>query len=593
MLLSGTIEPPPWAQGLISAIERRTGTLYDATWVDDQPADHDERRNRGYSFGSEYAAQSSPNNKGTSSRLRKSRKNSTAADEDEYGDRYDENTARSPEPTGSKERMAMMANQYKGRLRGYSLGSFGRKNSSGGSGSSTPTRKSARDRSHSTATPNTRYHDEDYFDENDDYLGESQNNHRNSAAHTRRRGFTDAQTDIPIASPSSIIASKSSKLTDFMKRPVMPTRKSTSSVQQSMSKSTNKDKESSSSRWRPSTSSKKEKNRLQYTGRYDSDEERYGKDDFGRSSHVSQRDDTVNASPFGDRFNQVEHRFSSEHEDEDGVYGYRDAATSSRNNGSSSGSKSRFGNSMNALSRPLNKRSATAPVQSGAYRPYHDEDNDEELEGVLEYVGNGHDNSSRSENRPSVYGFSERFDENTARQSFESLDSQRQPQITIFKHTVESDNPFEESTANTSSSTSRQNNDGQFFSAQESKDLLSTLDEEIPLSSSYSDVERPTHRLDSRQFNRAKNGQHGDRHRSGSQHYDDEDAESIRSIDSAREYMVVGQKAHKIPLRVREVDNDLMTSPTQLYQTDTAIPSEKKEWRVATFDFEGGQVSHI
>ncbi|KAK9893437.1 DUF500-domain-containing protein [Cystobasidium minutum MCA 4210] len=602
MLLSGALEAPPWAQGLINAIERHAGTLFDATWVDDQPSDHEERRNRGYSFGSEFAAQSSAHNSPTSSKLKKGQRGHSysgssardpgAADEDEYGDAYDERTTRSPPDlqgvTSSKDRMAIMANQYKGRLRGYSLGSFGKKNnSSGGSGSSTPTRKNARDRSHSTATPRTRYD----IDE-DNYVDDEYNDYRTTGPQypSRRRGFSDAQDGAQPSSPggSSALAKSGSKFTEFMKRPVMPTRKSTSSVQ-TMSKSAGAN--SSSSRWKPGTSSKKEKNRLQYSGRYDSDEDRYGRDDFGGgpARNGNGRKNSAGASvdsPFGDQFNQVEHRFSSEHEDEDGVYGYRGSAAAT---GNSQTKTSRF---MPSLPRPANKRSSTAPVQTGGYRPYHDDngsDGEDDYNDVLQYTGNGRQSSDSRPAKNSVYGFSERFDENTARASFDSLD--QPPAIAVFKHTVaESDNPFDEATSATTPSSSRRDNGGQFFTQQESKDLLSTLDEEIPLSSSYSDVERPTHRLDSRQFaSRNSNGN------SRTPRYDDHDNdnESIRSIDSSKEYMVVGQKAHKIPLKVREVDNDLMTSPTDMYKTNTALPAsitaKKKEWRVATFDFEGGQ----
>lgn len=594
MLLSGALEPPPWAQGLISAIERHSGTLFDATWVDDQPSDHEERRNRGYSFGSEFAAQSSTNS--PTSKLKKSQRGSshnTRADEDEYGDRYDEDRARSPPDsqgiTSSRDRMAVMANQYKGRLRGYSLGSFGKKNNSSGgsvSGSSTPTRKNARDRSHSTATPRTRYDDYGHGD----YIDDDYNDYRTSGPqYTRRRGFSDAQDDAPPVSPGgSSLASKGAKFTEFMKRPVMPARKSTSSVQ-TMSKSTKENSSSTSSRWKPGSHTKKEKNRLQYSGKYDSDEGRYGRDNLGAARDTRNDGRRKNTSgidsPFGDQFNQVEHRFSSEHEDEDGVYGYRDSSAAARDKKSDS-KASRF---MSGLSRPANTRSSTAPVQSGAYRPYHDDDasdGEDGYDGVIQYTGNGRGQDRNGPARSSVYAFSERFDENTARQSFDSLD--QQAPIAIFKHTVESENPFDESTSATIPQRIGKNNgEGQFFSHQESKDLLSTLDEELPLSSSYSDVERPTHRLDSRQFNRNNGNKNGNYH---TEDYDD-DNESIRSIDSSKEYMVVGQKAHKIPLKVRQVDNDLMTSPTEMYQTDTAKPSGKKEWRVATFDFEGGQVS--
>lgn len=586
MLLSGAIEPPSWAQGLVNAIERRTGTLFDSTWVDDQPSDHEERRNRGYSFGSEHAAQSSSNSP-TNAKLKKTRKNSNAGDdqlddEDNDSNRWDGygETARNPDITSSKDRMAVMASQYKGRLRGYSLGSFGKgKTGSGGSGSSTPTKKNARERSYSTATPRTRFEDQ----EGDNYVDDDYNDYRTSSQPPRRRGFSDNMDDLP-PSPLSASTSKASKFTDFMKRPVMPMRKSTSSVQ-TMSKNGNSSP--ASSRWKPNVTTKKEKNRLQYSGKYDSDEERdrYGRDEDDFSSSRARQNERrgINSSgrvdsPFGDQFNQVEHRFSSEHEDESGVYGYRDAPSSTGKD-RNGGSKSRF-----SLSRPKNQRSATAPVQNNGYKPYNETDEDEhdnDYDDVVQFGGNGAGRKNPDKPAKSnVYAFSERFDENTARQSFDSLD---QP-IAIFKHTVEADNPFDEST-----SAAPRRNDGEFFSAKESRDLLSTLDEDLPLSSSYSDVERPTHRLDSRQFNRNNNG----RNAAGYQDRYDEDNESIRSIDSSKEYMFVGQKAHRVPLKVREVDNDLMHSPTEMYQTDTAVPSKKKEWRIATFDFEGGQVSAV
>lgn len=581
MLLSGVIEPPAWAQGLINAIERRAGTVYDATWVDDQPSDHEDRRNRGYSFGSEHAAQSSnPSSPVGNAKLRKSRRSDNAQEETQYGDddnpnRWDgyEETARNPAITSSKDRMSVMANQFQGRLRGYSLGSFvGKgKNGSGGSGSSTPARKSARERSNSTATPRTR------FEENEDYIDDDYNDYRTSAQHPRSRGFSDSRNNAPSPSLTSS-TSKVSKLTELMKRPVMPTRKSTSSVQ-TMSKNSR----DSPSRWKPNASTKKEKNRLQYAGRYDSDEDnRYGTDDFTSSRARDNRSGGRKVdSPFGDQFNQVEHRFSSEHEDGDSVYGYRN------NEREKNETKSRF---MPKMGRPKAQRSSTAPVQNTGYKPYNDVDHDynnEEIDydDIVQFGGNGNGNKPAKTN---VYAFSERFDENTARQSFDSLDQQP---IAIFKHTVESDNPFDEST---SAAPTHSQRDNEFFSAKESRDLLSTLDEEIPLSSSYSDVERPTHRLDSRQFNRNKNGNNG-RNTAGYQQddYDDNDNDSIRSIDSAKEYMFVGQKAHKVPLKVKQVDNDFTQSPTEYNQNDKIPFPREKEWRIATFDFEGGQVSLI
>lgn len=585
MLLSGAIDPPAWAQGLITAIERRTGTLFDSTWVDDQPSDHEERRNRGYSFGSEHAAQSSSNSPVSNAKLRKSRRSDNAADESQIGDEEDPNrwdgyrqAARNMEPTSSRDRMAVMANQFQGRLRGYSLGSFGKGKT--GSGSSTPTRKPARERSYSTATPRTRFENDgdEYFDDAyDDYRTSSQ---------PRSRGFSDNLDDIP-PSPTSTSAStntsKVSKFTEMMKRPVMPMRKSTSSVQTMSNRNGSKDSPNTGSRWKPNASTKKEKNRLQYTGRYDSDEDSYGRagggNGFGSSSSRREGRSRPSAdSPFGDQFHQVEHRFSSEVEDDDNsVYGYRNAERekdSSRNR------------VMSSAARPRTQRSSTAPVQNNGYRPYQDDDEDDDIgyDDVVQYNDNKRDGNGDSASRSNVYAFSERFDENTARQSFDSLD--QQPAIAIFKHTVESDNPFDEAT---SAATTSSRPDNEFFTAKESRDLLSTLDEELPLSSSYSDVERPTHRLDSRQFNRNKNG-NGRNAGAYGERYDD-DNDSIRSIDSTKEYMFVGQKAHRVPLKVKEVHNDLMQSPTEMYHTDTSLPSMKKEWRIATFDFEGGQVS--
>lgn len=581
MLLSGAIEPPAWAQGLINAIERRAGTLFDSTWVDDQPSDHEERRNRGYSFGSEHAAQSSSNSPVNNAKLRKSRRSDNAADESQIGDEDDPNrwdgygqAARNVGLTSSKDRMAVMANQFQGRLRGYSLGSFGKGKT--GSGSSTPTKKTARERSYSTATPRTRFEDE-----GDDYFDDAHNDYRTSSQ-PRARGYSDAQDDIPESPTSASIGatSKVSKFTEMMKRPVMPMRKSTSSVQ-TMSKN-GKDSSNTASRWKPNASTKKEKNRLQYSGRYDSDEERYGRkgdeNDFGSfGSKREQRNRPSADSPFGDQFNQVEHRFSSElEEDDNSIYGYRDAGKEKNT------SKNRF---LSSSSRPSAQRSSTAPVQNNGYRPYQDdEDDDIGYDDVLQYDNKKKESNGNKSSKANVYAFSERFDENTARQSFDSLD--QQPAIAIFKHTVESDNPFDEATSATATSSKR---DNEFFTAKESRDLLSTLDEEIPLSSSYSDVERPTHRLDSRQFNRNKNG--NSRNATGYGNRYDDDNDSIRSIDSTKEYMFVGQKAHRVPLKVTEVHNDLMHSPTEMYKTDTSQPSVKKEWRIATFDFEGGQVS--
>lgn len=76
-LLTGQVDPPHFAEGLIECITRRGGSGLDSTWIDDAPSPMDSPglasagRNRGYSFGSPNSAlgSSTNSNSGRSSPL--------------------------------------------------------------------------------------------------------------------------------------------------------------------------------------------------------------------------------------------------------------------------------------------------------------------------------------------------------------------------------------------------------------------------------------------------------------------------------------------------------------------------------------------
>ena len=550
-LLSGQIEPPPWAATLINALEHRAGTHFDQNWIDDQPSDFEERRNRGYSFGGDYAARSSDGPK------------------------------ISPKDTLGK-----------GRLRGYSLGSFGRSKSS--SGRSSPAEEiSRRNRSYtSSSSPGARkYRDNgnnsNTSSDNDDDRNEEHRQDRDIEAYNSPE---PDRYDIP-PSPSSTTSSKSQRFSDFLKRPVLPNRSSASAVaavirsrasplggrSRSDSKSSKAGK--SIGEWPATASSEDEQ--------LEQDRPRDMKDTRKESTfatHFSSRsppdspptrddgNESSIASPFEDRFSPVEQRFrterhAGERENRTGKTAYNgedapvDRSPSPSFQKKKKKKSSLLGSAASALARPLARRSATAPVVRHVYDSDQEDDDEDELGSRYKSFDNRGDRD--------FFPDRNRVSHSTGRSAASSdmEDDNEAGFIAIHR------NPFEDSSNATGTTapprkapTSYSSNSGvsgKNIAAHDTRDLLSTLDEDEPItSSSFSSMEQPRHRLDLLYSK------------------DNHDTRSIRSIDSNVEF-TFGDKTHKL----RQVTNDL-----QGKESKPKYSLDKKESRMATFDFAGGEV---
>ena len=392
-ILSGQIEVPPWASMLIQCIERKIGTELDSKWVDDAPSDVDEAsgRSRGYSFGTEFASQGSEHAE------------NEGRERDRPRDRgLSQSTRERLHEASAAEKGGVMG--VGNRLRGYSLGSFGRSKS----GSSTPSREAAyngRDRANSAADPKYRYRgdesdkDEEYFDNGGRSRFSGGMDARQSVSRQSQYSFNDDQ-DIP-PSPSSIgsASSRTQRFTEFMKRPVLPARKSTSALStvsrpggerspysggsgaHSPTNSRARSGTLGSFRNKDNAGGSRRKGRLEFSGKYSSsdDETNNARPDRRRlsASDKEERDDQdtgsarnsdlATASPFADRFGkEVEHRFSDEEEGDDDRFG-SGGKLGKRGNRSRSGTGG-FSGGDDRPTRPTfgKKQSSTGKLLSGA-----------------------------------------------------------------------------------------------------------------------------------------------------------------------------------------------------------------------------------
>lgn len=567
MLLSGQVPPPPWANMLISSIERKLGSTIEANWIDDAPRfDHSDeeenRRNRGYSFGSEHAHQSSDNTPVHSP---------TKDLKTRAKDRLSMSVGgRSKSNDGEWDRTAsgLSASTGGNRSRGYSLGSFG-----GGKGI-----KSAFSSKRSGDT--------------------SPGNPGSQSAHGRERSSTYSQGDPdyryryeddddnqpPSPSASSSVSSRSARFTEFMRRPVLPTRKSASAVQSFNANSADMRDGGSplgSGRNRSQSNAKKPKNggsksRMEYRGRYDDSTEdddalgfphaNFGGVTQARASRdgaaAADDDDGGTSSPFADpdRFgavHSVEHRFDEEAYDD--RYDKRASdRQASRYSPTMSKRKSVLSTAAGVFSRPLTKRSATAPTPrrrgTQEQRASYDDDAEEERRDRL-----------RREREEDDY-FGDTRGTGASREVVSGIKLYPDEYSDDDEHAANHANPFgdhhepDEDGRHTSRDASHSRDTYHSRDAFQTRDLLSTLteDEDANLHGSrHAAVVQPAHRLD-----RYGLGDH------------DGDSRSIRSIDSENEF-TFGTKAHRLPIKMER--NDLSGKP--------------KEMRTATFDFEGGEVS--
>lgn len=637
-ILTGQISPPGWANVLVQAIERRVGTLISDTWIDDAPSDVDEDgQRRGYSFGSEFASLGSTANGGrdrrggtSSPRARLDRLQTSEGDWGDAGNADDREY-------GSSKTAA-------GRLRGYSLGSF-RKSKSG---TSTPTRRAAigRYRAYSAADPSYRHRD----DEAEDF-GRDRDRYEDDGEFSRpERSASRLSDDIAPPSPSSTTssASRARRVTDFMKRPVLPARKSTSAIDRFNDGRTSPTMQRSSpltggggGRTRSGTlassiGGRGTKSRLERTGRYSSEDEGVdGVDDAvvkgDRASPFADK-----ASPFADRFGEVEHRFSDNEDEPDNPSNRRRGGSASRSRElavrpSRSGSGSVAASVLSSLSRPklgsrkssgtgvaagaagaaasavsattsvvkgvfkarpgLSKRSATAPNfsrddgewDSAAYRRRQRGgfEDDDDADGI----SYGRLEGGRYDDDLEDILVDSRQQGGRSNDVTDTTDDE-QGQIRINRP----ENPFAEG------SSKQRKGDGFFGSARENRNIIASLDEadEADLHLTGSSFEshnlaRPTHRLESRTASISG------RPRALPLH-DDDDASSIRSLDSSKGEATFAGRAVKPSTRVLETEADFLSQlepGLRFLKTDTRTASSardsKKEYRVATFDFEGGE----
>lgn len=354
-ILSGQIEVPPWASMLIQSIERKIGTELDSKWVDDAPSDVDEAsgRSRGYSFGTEFASQSSSGYGHGHGGEGEGRERERERDRDRPRDRgLSQSTRERLHEASAAEKGGTMG--VGNRLRGYSLGSFGRSKS----GSSTPSREAAyngRDRANSAADPKYRYRGGESDNDDEDFGNGSRSRFsggidaRQSVSRQSQYSFNEHQ-DVP-PSPSSIgsASSRTQRFTEFMKRPVLPARKSTSALStvsrpggerspyscgsgaHSPTSSRARSGTLGSFRNRDNAGGSGRKGKLEFSGKYSSSEENdngarpdrrrlSASDEDERDDHDHELGDARDAgldttSPFADKFGkEVEHRFSDEDE---------------------------------------------------------------------------------------------------------------------------------------------------------------------------------------------------------------------------------------------------------------------------------------
>ena len=556
MLLSGQVDPPPWAGKLIQTLEQKLGRPFDHNWIDDQPSDFEERRNQEYYFGSENASRSSDGPKS------------------------------SPKDTLGK-----------GRLRGYSLGSFGRSKSS--SGSASPAGPSfKRDRGNSSASsPGARRYRDEYDVGNTDRSPE-RSQERDEVIDAYNGSDQDANEDPN--SPSSTSSSRSQRFLNFKKRPVLSSRKSTSAAAEMRSsplsgRSRSGSKVSRRSIWEwPDTIEQNEDKHLDREQHSSSNSSSDSEPEGGRSElqidtrvngknspkYSSARIDrdrytSPTTSPFADRFSPTvdKHFESNNHKNKSRFRGNDYDDQHPADNGGPSQypqekkkKPSLLESAANALARPLTRRSATAPVVRRVYNSDDQDasDGDDHFASRYKIFDDERDN-----------GFAERnsVGHTAGGQSADSSDTEEgneHGQIAIHR------NPFEDvstSAVNGSRKSNSEHNNGnsnggggsRFFTKQDSRDLLSTLDEDEPLaSSSFSSLEQPRHRMDALYSK------------------DNHDTRSIRSFDSNTEF-TFGGKAHKV---IEMVTNDLNGKESKF-----GYSQQKKEMRMATYDFQGGDVS--
>lgn len=625
MILSGRVAPPSFARMLVAAIERRTGAAMDESWVHDQPDDFEETRNRGYSFGSDHAAQGSDARSGS----RYSDKKSPRSRKDEYGfsDRVPYGDREEVYGAGSGNSSATKGS----RLRGYSLGSFGRKNSISSKGGISPAARRMRSNTTNSAY---RYRDEER-DEGEDGRERGSNGSR-PVRRSSQRDFDDDEYEIP-PSPSSTTStsSRTQRFTDFMKRPVIPQRKSTSDARPGAFSSPlgGRSRSQSKSQLGFSTSSRTSGRGFDDHREEDEHDVRQDMSDNARTDYFSKPDrssrferrfsptasddeDSANnemrartrsrspspSSPFGDNFSST---FDFAAASGGGKKGSKYMSTESRSRSPSPDSHPRSNASAprspagrlgqavgkfrpsSVTAKPTVKRSSTAPLPSSrggsgrnraeqAYNSYADRVDSEEDDDAF-YPGRANAASDRD-----------------GEDDF--LGGGRKGSATSNPFGDEAASPTARTSAGHPSGLPSAAKQGGFFGKKDRRDLLDSLDsdeDQQHTSSSYEPVQ-PRHRLDI--YHPPTSSEDDDDDDDGAayrrrQYSSTGKPRSIRSIDSSQEF-TFGDRAHKLvvnDLRGEDVEHPPFLETNTRTASYSQASSRAKEYVQAVYDFEAGQ----
>lgn len=619
-LLSGEIPSPPWAAALVSAIERCQGSEYSVQQAmrdaesdsdEDDRDQHNQRfrhsdgnRSRGYSFGDEGKGHLS---------------------NDSYANDPEWNNAGPSVP------------QKKNRMRGYSLGNLGRSLSENKYAS--PPAQKRRDRSWTTSntTPEStldRQYSRDgvHFADYDDYDDDARradyedfSMDPDAVRARRQRGFSSPSDNSRAPpSPGGSTNSKNSpgaRFKDFMTRPVMPARRSTTTAsdikraerqREEMYESSKRDRSASksglgfgafsrSSRRTNDAPAFDESNGGE-SGRYNPSSANFGTtfrsatpdsldDDDDDPYRAGRSNGSGRSSPYrqdsNDRRNVGEGSFSLS----DFNAGQQSAIGSGNGKGKDKKRLSVLSRSANALlsARPgANRASSTPMPRRNAGRNTSD---DEER---ADYFSS----SSRRKKRqgdedvvtPHPAGFGDEYDDHLRVARGEVADP--------FGDEVKESSLRSSSRKPTSNTSSRSSSPGgpasermsaghpqqgsAFFNERDRRNLLDTLDEDeddrhsrepSPLSSSHEPVQ-PRHRLDVEAS-------------------DGDDARSLRSLDSEDEF-AFGQQAIRLPQAARNGQSPNGGAGRRLPPAPTSASKESKsEWVIAIFDFQGGESTDL
>lgn len=665
-LLSGQVECPPWASALVAAIERCTGG-----------SSRDVRDDWGAADNTQDTSDSDSSSGNTRRKNRSGRGGSDSNRDRGYsfgeegkGHLSNDSYARDPEwnsPSNTQD-------SKKSRLRGYSLGSFGRSMSGGKSGSGgggrerswTTSNASPAQTSRPSFRSDTSFGDYDLYDEEAARADYEDFSNDPAAVKARARRRAREQDDVP-DSPGGSIASRGStsgRFKEFMTRPMLPSRKSTSAAAEfkrdrdmDLSASTN-----SNSRNRSASKSSlgfgafgrsSSKKQLEYGGRYQEEDEDNADVSGSRNSagwrDTSREESARNTSAFGTQFRSgTPDEFDEEDEDtsrrsrsgtmragtsspfadsfdpdggrnrnaqREGMFDRIDAREYENDEGddwgmSSYGDKggspsyspatlekrkdkkrsilSKGANVIKSV-RPGAKRASTAPAfgRSSLYNNGADDD-----DGNNDYFGKSRGKGRRNEDQDPITptGFGSQYDDHLAVARGEAKDPFSAEEMAIRRSRSRSSSGSEDGGRRSPASPVRQStrdrragngygNDGSgaFFSSRDQRDLLDTLDED-------DDDDARDHRLSS---SLSSHEPVQPRHRLDAAGRDDDDARSLRSLDSDQDF-TFGERAIRI---IKPGDTDGSASKTAgRRMPPLPAASSDREYVVAIYDFDGGEV---